>query len=292
MQTDNQSIVASEQTAANRMPAPLSTDDSVTHEDWMVRQLDRILKVQQPAAAAMARRLRAGAPEATPAQLIGAAERWYRRAAMGTGAGVGAAAVVPGVGTAAGVALAGAEIIGFMELTTLYAMTVAELSGVAIDDQDRARTLVMAILLGERGRALVLEFARTRTPAALMASPFWGDLVTKSMPSFAVGELGTRMRRAFLRRFANKQMTGAVGKIIPFGIGAAVGAFGNRALANEVIHTARGAFGPIPENFRGDLAALPDSTDDTKLDEEQSDKNRTGRLQLHWPKVHGIRRKR
>lgn len=223
-------------------------------DDWLIRQLDRVLRAQRPAATAMARRMRNQNPSATPEQLVVAAERWYRRAAMGTGAGVGAAAVIPGVGTATGVALAGAEIVSFLELTALYALTVAELSGVAADDPTRARTLVMAIMLGERGRALVLEFARNRTPGALMKSPFWGELVTQAMPTMFVGELGQRVRGAFLRRFANKQMTGALGKVIPFGIGAAVGAFGNRTLANEVIHTARGAFGPAPTQFRGALS--------------------------------------
>lgn len=295
MQTDHQAIATSHP-AADTEAATSAANTPVAHEDWMVRQLDRVLRAQQPAAAAMARKLRAGTPDASPAQLIDAAERWYRRTAMGAGAGVGAAAVVPGVGTATGAALAGAEIIGFMELTALYALTVAELSGAATEDEDRSRTLVMAILLGERGRALVMEFARKRTPAALMASPFWGDLVTKPMPSFAIGELGTRMRRAFVRRFANKQMTGALGKIIPFGIGAAVGAFGNRALANEVIHTARGAFGPVPESFRGDLATVP-----APRDREERERNRRVAhasnnedqrgFQLHWPNVRGLRRK-
>lgn len=238
------------------VPEPQAGDDAqpTGGDDRLVRQLDRILKVQQPAAAAMARRMRRQNPQATPAQLMAGADRWFRRTAMGTGAGVGAAAVVPGIGTATGIALAGAEIVTFLELTALYALTMAELAGASTGDPERARTLVMAIMLGERGRALVMEVARNRTPAALMSSPFWGGLITSSMPSFTMGELGQRMRRAFVQRFANRQATGAVGKIIPFGIGAAVGAFGNRALANEVIRTARSAFGNGPEHFRGALS--------------------------------------
>lgn len=254
----------------NTTPVPDHDDTArgdANQEDWLVRQLDRVLRTQRPAATAMARRMRQQNPSATPGQLIGAAERWYRRATMGTGAGVGAAAVVPGVGTATGIALVGAEIVGFFELTALYALTVAEFSGDATDDPDRARTLVMGIMMGEQGRTLVMEFARAKTPAAMMKTPFWGDLVTQAMPALAVGELGERMRSVFVRQFTNRQMKGAFGKIIPFGIGAAVGAFGNRALANEVIRSARIAFGDIPAQFRGAVS-------DEQLAEHDASKHR------------------
>ena len=39
------------------------------------------------------------------------------------------------------------------------------------------------------------------------------------------------------------------GKVIPAGIGAAVGAFGNRALAKTIIENAHQAFGPAPDKF-------------------------------------------
>jgi UPF0271 protein len=231
-----------------------ATERTASRGDVLVRALDRALRVQRPAALAFARRLRRAAPDATPDDLLRVAEKWYRRTAMGAGGGVGAASAIPGIGTATGIALISAEVVSFLDLTALYALTVAELHGDATDDPDRARALVTGILLGDRGRKLVTEFVRTRAPQTLLKSAAWGELVTEALPKVFVGELGQRLSTSFLSKFAGTHLGGLIGKLLPFGIGAAVGALGNRALSNEVIRTADGAFGPAPLWHVGDLS--------------------------------------
>ncbi|UQN15848.1 hypothetical protein [Gulosibacter sp. ACHW.36C] len=236
------------------MTEPSATERTSSRGDVLVRALDQALRVQRPAALAFARRLRRVAPDATPDDLLRIAEKWYRRTAMGAGGGVGAASAIPGIGTATGIALISAEVVSFLDLTALYALTVAELHGDATDDPDRARALVTGILLGDRGRKLVTEFVRTRAPQTLLKNAAWGELVTEALPQVFVGELGQRLSTSFLSKFAGTHLGGLVGKLLPFGIGAAVGALGNRALANEVIRTADGAFGPAPQCHVGDLS--------------------------------------
>ena len=52
-----------------------------------------------------------------------------------------------------------------------------------------------------------------------------------------------------LRRFTTRQGALMLGRALPVGIGAGIGAVGNMALARASIKAARRAFGPPPSNF-------------------------------------------
>ncbi|WP_201613687.1 hypothetical protein [Gulosibacter hominis] len=234
--------------------AAAADSDDAEQLSGFARQIDRALAVQRPLAIAFVRRWRRKYPEAAPADLLPVAERWFRRSAMGTGGGVGAAAIVPGVGTATGIAIAAAEVLIFVELTALFVMTMAEIHGDATDDPRRARTLVMALLLGDKGKRIIREVAAGQDARGLFKSAVWGELVTRTLPDTAVNEIGRRLREAFFKRFGQRQIGGIVGKVLPFGVGATVGALGNRALANEVISNAKTAFGAPPAKFVGPVS--------------------------------------
>ena len=64
-------------------------------------------------------------------------ERRYLAAVTTGGAAVGATAVVPGIGTGVTLALSGVETLGFLEATALYAQSVAEVHGIAVENPDR-----------------------------------------------------------------------------------------------------------------------------------------------------------
>lgn len=249
-------------------PGDAMNTTTTRNDSLLVRQLDRALTAQRPTAIAFVRRLRRQAPNATPEELLIVAERWYRRTAMSTGGGVGAASVIPGVGTAAGVAIASVEVLGFLELTALYALVVAEIHDDGTNDPERARTLVMAIMLGDHGKKLIQDFVLRRGAGGLIGTAFWGELVTQALPEIFVGELGRRVRDVFVRRYASKQIGGVVGKVLPFGVGAAIGALGNRTLANEVIRTAAGAFGPAPHDFGGEVSNAALARADAEADDQ------------------------
>ncbi|NLT26316.1 MAG: hypothetical protein GXX90_06655 [Microbacteriaceae bacterium] len=242
--------------------APRRAPDSLLH-----RQLDRALTAQRPVAIAVVRRLRRQAPDATPEELLRLAERWYRGAAMSAGGGVGAAAAIPGVGTAVGAAIAGVEILGFLELSALYALVVAEIHGEPVHNPERGRTLVMAIMLGDQGKRLIQDFLLRRGAGGLINTAFWGELVAQAIPEVFVGELSRKLRDVFVQRFAGRQIGGAIGKLVPFGIGAAIGALGNATLAAEVIRNSRGAFGPPPVGFVGEIGDAALARADAEADE-------------------------
>ena len=211
--------------------------------------IERLLSVQRPVVLAEVRGIRRRHPDATPAQVIAILERHYLTAVTSGGAAVGASAVIPGVGVGISLALSGVETAGFLEASALFAQSVTEVHGIAVEDPERARTLVMAMMLGTAGSDLVRQLASQAAGAGPTRGRFWGELVTKSLPQAAMGQIGDRIKRAFVRRFAATQGATIVGRAIPFGIGAVIGGTGNHLLGRKVVTSSRTAFGPAPESF-------------------------------------------
>lgn len=222
-----------------------------------IRALDRVLAVQRPAVVAHLRSIRLRHPDATTAQIVRMLERRYLTAVTTGGAAVGATAVIPGIGTGVTLALSGVETVGFLEATALYAQSLAELHGIRVEDPDRARALVLTLMLGKEGVDLVSQLARQASGSGATRSAYWGDLVTKSLPRAAVGPLVDRLKAVFLKRFAAAGGASVLGKALPFGIGAAVGGTGNHLLGRRVVVGAHRAFGLPPITYPAELEPKP-----------------------------------
>jgi hypothetical protein len=224
-----------------------------TEHPFVVRGLDRVLAIQRPLVLAHIRSIRLRRPHAVPAEIIRILERRYLAAVTTGGAAVGATAVVPGIGTGITLALSGVETLGFVESTALFAQSVAEVHGIAVSNPDRARALVMTLMLGKEGVALVGQLAGQAAGKSGPRSSYWGELVTKSMPKAAVGPLVDRLKSMFIKQFAAKGGASFVGKALPFGVGAAVGGAGNHILGRRVLTTSHRAFGAAPMYLPTDL---------------------------------------
>ncbi|WP_426181786.1 hypothetical protein [Microbacterium sp. TWP3-1-2b2] len=218
-----------------------------------VRGLDRVLAIQRPLVLAHIRSIRLRNPQATPDQLVRILERRYLAAVTTGGAAVGATAVVPGIGTGITLALSGVETLGFVESTALFAQSLAEVHGIAIENPDRARALVMTLMLGKEGVDLVGQLAKQATGQGTNRSSYWGELVTKSLPRAAVGPVVDRLKTVFIKHFAAAGGASFLGKALPFGVGAAVGGAGNHLLGRRVLTTSRRAFGVAPAILPAEL---------------------------------------
>ncbi|WP_186317521.1 hypothetical protein [Curtobacterium sp. 9128] len=218
-----------------------------TAKGWE-RWLDRLLDVQRPAVVAHVNTVRRRHPDASPAEVIQILERHYLTAVTSGGAAVGASAVIPGIGMVASFGLTGVETMGFLETTALFAQSVTEVHGIAIEDPDRSRTLVMAMILGTPGTQLIKQLAG-QAAGGQARTAFWGEMVASSMPKQVVSGMGGQLRDMFIKRFVARQSTSMLGRALPFGIGAAVGGLGNHALGRRVIQASRTAFGLPPEQF-------------------------------------------
>jgi len=115
------------------------------------RTLEKAIALAQSPVAGYVARLRRARPLASPAEIIAVLEKQYLATVTGTGAAVGGVAVAPGIGTVAALALTGGETALFLETTALFALAVAEVHGIRVDEVERRRTLVLAVALGDNG---------------------------------------------------------------------------------------------------------------------------------------------
>ncbi|MDQ3762344.1 MAG: hypothetical protein M3460_11860 [Actinomycetota bacterium] len=204
--------------------------------------LAKAISIQRAPIAGYVARLRRGRSDATPAEIIAVLEKRYLTVVTGTGAAVGGAAVAPGVGTGLAFALSGGETAVFLETTALFALAVAEVCGIQVEDLERRRTLLLAVVLGDHSAMLVEKMAG-RT------GQHWADLLPEVIPMSSITAINTTLSRWFLTKYGGKQGVLAIGKIAPFGIGAAIGGAGNRAFGRVVVNASRRVFGPAPASF-------------------------------------------
>jgi hypothetical protein len=210
------------------------------------RGVDVVLSIQRPVVVAHLRGIRRKFPNASPEQIVRILERRYLAAITTGGAAVGATAVIPGIGTGITLVLSGVETAGFLEATALFAQSVAEVHGIAVDNPDRARALVMTLMLGGEGVDLVRQFAGQASGRGVARNAYWGELITNGLPKAVMGPVVDRLRTVFIRQFAVRGGAGIIGKAIPFGIGAVIGGAGNHILGRKVLQQSRLAFGAPP----------------------------------------------
>lgn len=202
--------------------------------------LDRALRVHGSVVDKNIARSRQRRPDATPAEVIRTLERMYRSALTGTGVAVGAVAAVPAVGTGTALALSGGEVLSTLELTALFAFSLAQIHGIPLDEIERRRTLVMGIMLGGSG-------AETIPKIAERTGRHWAKQIVAKVPASKLLQINNVLGKNFVTKYGTKQGIIVLGRVVPFGIGAVIGGGANLVLAETAIRAARRAFGPPPE---------------------------------------------
>jgi hypothetical protein len=195
-------------------------------------------------------------PEATPAQVIRNLERMYVSALTGTGAAVGGTAAAPGVGTGVALALSAGEALSSLELSALFALSLAEVHGVPIDEIERRRTIVMGIMLGGSGSATI-------TKVAERTGQHWGRQVVAKVPVETLRQINKILGKNFVTKFGTKQGIIVLGRVAPFGIGAVIGGGANAAMATLAVRAGRRAFGPPPKSWPGLTCSTPPTSENS-----------------------------
>ncbi|MGO3024106.1 MAG: hypothetical protein ACTIIH_12850 [Brevibacterium sp.] len=228
--------------------AKLAVNDDGTLNPRAQSMLSRLLSVQRPVALAYVRSLRRRHPDATPEELIKIIRRHYLTLTTSGGAAVGATAAVPGLGTTAALGVAGVETAGFLEGTALFAQAISEIHGLPVADAKRANALVLGLMLGKDGKNLVQKFSKQNGGVESMFGS-WGATVTKQLPAPLVDLLVRKLRKTFIRKFATRAGGSLVGRLLPFGVGAVIGAIVNGQMARKVAAESMEAFGAAPTIF-------------------------------------------
>jgi hypothetical protein len=202
--------------------------------------LDRALATQHGVVVSYVDRLRSR-PGATPSTVIVGLERRYLAGVTAIGAASGGAAAVPGVGTAAALASGVAEVAAFVEATALFVLAVAEVHNIKVDDPELRRAVVLAVLLGETGSAVV--------ETAGVAGSKWASVLSRGVNRDVIARVNKSLMTHLVARFGTRQGALALGRALPFGVGAGIGAAGNALLGRAAIRSARRGFPRPPAGF-------------------------------------------
>lgn len=234
---------------------PARPEDSGASAKVLSHILESSARLQAPAVRAYVARLRRANPEAGPAEIVAKLEKHYLAAVMASGAAVGSAAAFPGIGTIAALSAVAGETVVFLEATAAFVLAVAEVHGIPVADRERRRTLVLAALVGEDGSGAVKDLLGAgRTSGAWLAE-------AELLPLPLVSQLNSRMTQYFVKKYAIRRTAMAFGKMLPVGIGAAVGGGGNRMMGKRIVENARTAFGPAPARWPVTLHVVPEAAD-------------------------------
>jgi hypothetical protein len=224
--------------------------------------LDKALESQQPVAIGNVARLRRVHPDKSPAELIAYMDKWYVGSVSATGASAGTAAVVPNGWVQAPAALL--DLLTFLEVSVLYALSVAEIHRLDLEDTERRRLLVTSILVGNSAATAALEPLIGRT------APYWGKRIVQAIPMTAINKANRVLGPRFITKWGTKQGVLVLGKQVPFMIGAAIGGGGNGLFGWFVVRSARKILGPPPASWEYALEAestalAPSSSADASL---------------------------
>jgi hypothetical protein len=218
--------------------------------------IERSSRIQGPLASAYVDRLRRADSDAGPASVVAKLEKRYVTAVTASGAAVGSAAVLPGLGTLAALSAAAGETAVFLEATAFYVLAIAAVYGVPIDDRERRRALVLSVLVGNDSKQAMTDLiGGGRTSGA------WLSEGVASLPMPALAQLNSRLLKRAIRRFTLRRSALMFGKLLPVGIGALIGAVGNRLAGKKIVRNARNAFGTPPARWPVNLLLLPPVSD-------------------------------
>ena len=201
------------------------------------RALDKAIAIPASRIEERVARMRRDRPGADTAELVEMAGSRFRRDAGLSSGAVGASAAIPAISTGAAAALTVGQSAAFIASAVTYVLTVAEIQGVHVVDAERRRALVLSALLGKEGSEAVQGQLG-------LSSMFWAAQLLMQMPLPSVKSINAHLIKRVAKRSAAKGGALALGRLLPFGIGAAIGWSGGRALANQVIEGAQAALGP------------------------------------------------
>ncbi|MBC6493546.1 hypothetical protein BEP68_01715 [Microbacterium sp. 4-7] len=189
-------------------------------------------------------------------------ESQYVATTTAASAAVGASASIPAVGIPVALGLGVADLIFFYETTALFALCMAELRGIPIDDPDRAKVIVLGALLGEKRRSRVSEIVLSALPMGATvngaraiaggtlagATPKWGDMLAQQLPDSALVPVTMVLAK---QAIAQGTVMGAVkisSKAIPV-IGAVAGGATSFYFGSGVVKSCRAGFSAPAEEW-------------------------------------------
>lgn len=225
-------------------------------------QMFKAIAVQRPVVMEYLRSVRRDKPDASPADVLKELDNRYVASVTLASSGVGASAMIPGVGIPVALGLGVADLLFFYETSALYVLAVAEMHDIPVTDAERAQPLVLGMLLGQRSQSQVskivmsaagvgaVDQARAKAAGAVgkKIPNGWGEVLTQHLPESSLAPLTLVLGRESAKA-GGKVAAGTFGKAIPFGIGAVIGGVGSFTFGRDVVKASHLAFPERPTAF-------------------------------------------
>lgn len=211
----------------------------------LLTKINALLTGQASPAAAFVRKMRAKNPSLTPAAALKKLDRQLITAATAAGAASGAAGAAPEVGKAVSAAITLGGPVVSLPAAIFYILAVAEVHQIPLADVEHRRTLVLSIVLEQGADSAIPKFAK-RT------GQHWTRKTLNAIPGSALKPINALVHNRFITK------TGSTGTIVlstvlPYALGAVVGAGYSFATTSAVIGATRRAFGPPKATFEDDV---------------------------------------
>jgi hypothetical protein len=184
----------------------------------VLRTLDRAVKSREPAIRAKVDQLRATHPHSTNDQLAVALIRSTRRRLATTGALSGAAAIVPGLGTALAIGTVTSQTLYALEQEVELALAIAMIYGHELSGSDD-RVLEALVVVGITAGAVKL-----REDVLIVGGERLALAAFRHLPTLLIAHGGGRLLTRILARVATTGAAKVAARVVPLGVGLAVGA--------------------------------------------------------------------
>ena len=201
-----------------------------------IPSVDHIVETRYDAATELVRELRQRPGVSTPDHIVDHLVRRYSRDLATAAAWSGGVAAVPAVGTAAGLLVASADLA--RTISKLGEMVLAIGVAYGHDEasfEDRKAWLVAVLSMG-RGAAVGVEGLAGRVGAG------GGSRLAGTIATGALRPGHSKLASGALTRLSTEQAAARLGRLLPFGIGAGVGAAGTVMIVRSVARSARQYF--------------------------------------------------
>ncbi|MFN0093044.1 MAG: hypothetical protein ACKVWR_22635 [Acidimicrobiales bacterium] len=231
----------------------------------LVKGVERVIELRYPAAQDFVERARARQPQATPAQIGALAIARAEKELMTLGAASGGSAAVPGAGTAVAIGAIGADLIASGARLTEMTMRIAVAYEHPMEDLEARRAVVLTIMLGGVGGQKVVNKAAAELGKGLSSQAL------KHISGQQLRVINRFLGRTIITKYGTKRGVISLGRALPFGVGAVIGAGGNYLVARS---TGRYAIRFFDE---GDWSADPGEdvidVDEAGLDDESESRD-------------------
>lgn len=218
-----------------------SIDESAA-KGFILTQVDRAIHTRWEPAKKRAARI--GGPDE-----VHRVTRSFARELGAVGFATGAAAAVPGVGTATVVGTAAAEFGVFLTRATDLILTIGAMHGLTDSSVEERRWWVLTVLAYGNGAA---QFS---TKLASEAGKGLGLKATRAIPMEVLQQINRAAGRTLVTKYGTKRGVVTLGRAIPFGVGGVIGGSANYIWVRAIARQSDRFFRAIPEIQPGPATA-------------------------------------